>query len=129
MLYSIGKQSAIQFQLRFTGSAQADAAAALALQMRPTAHQPAGHMLELRQLNLQLAFMGTRALGEDIENETGAIDYPALGQLLQIAFLDRRQGLVDKDQIRAQSALAFSELLGLTAAEKILWAGAFDAGG
>ena len=59
-------------------------AAALALQMGPAADQARGHVLELCQFDLQLAFVRTRALGEDVEDQAGAIDDAALG----VAFRD-----------------------------------------
>jgi hypothetical protein len=74
-------------------------AAALALEVGPAAHQARGHVLELGQLDLQLAFVRTRALGEDVEDQAGAVDDAALGELLEVALLHRRERVVDQDQV------------------------------
>jgi hypothetical protein len=45
-------------------------------------------MFALRQFDLQLALVRASALGEDVEDQAGAIDDAALGVLFEIAFLD-----------------------------------------
>ena len=70
-------QAAVGLELRFAGTAQADAAA-LALEVGPAAHQARGHVLELRELDLQLAFVAARALREDVEDQAGAVEHAAL---------------------------------------------------
>ncbi len=85
-----GEQAAVEFELGFARTAQADRAAALALQMGPAAHQARGHVLELREFDLQFALVRARALGEDVEDQSGAIDHAALRELFEVAFLHRR---------------------------------------
>jgi hypothetical protein len=46
-------------------------------------------VLELRQLDLQLAFVRARALREDVEDQAGAVDDATLQQLLEVALLHR----------------------------------------
>jgi hypothetical protein len=46
-------------------------------------------MLQLRQLNLQLALMALRALGEDVQYQPGTVQNPRLNGALQVAFLSR----------------------------------------
>ena len=87
LLDAPGEQAPIQFQLGFTRAAQTDRTAALAFKVRPATHQARGHVLELGQFDLELAFVRTRTLGEDVENQAGAIDHAALRQRFQIAFL------------------------------------------
>ena len=78
--------AAVGFQLRFTVTAHADAAF-LPGQVAPEPGQPREQMLQLRQFDLQLAFAGAGALGEDIENQRGAIEHLALENRFQIAAL------------------------------------------
>ena len=56
-------------------------------------------MLQLGKLHLQLALVGTGALGENIENQPGAIHHPALQFLLQVAFLAGTEGVVEHDHL------------------------------
>src|SRR3546814_4324518 len=65
-------QATIHFQLRFTRTAQSDAATALTLPMRPTTDQTGRDVLQLREFDLQLAFGRTRARRENVTNPAGA---------------------------------------------------------
>ncbi len=90
-VHALLQQPAVGFQLGFAGAAQADRTTALALQVGPAAHQARGHVLELRQLDLQLAFGAARALRKDVQDQAGAVDHAALQRTLQVALLDRAQ--------------------------------------
>jgi hypothetical protein len=46
-------------------------------------------VLELRKLNLELAFVAARALGENIEDQAYAVHHAAAERTLQVALLDR----------------------------------------
>ncbi len=52
-------------------------------------------MLELRQLDLQLALVGAGALGEDVEDQPRTREHTALQSLLEIAFLARRKIVIE----------------------------------
>ena len=80
------QQTAVGFQLGFPRTTQADTTL-LPLKVGPAADQTGTQMIELGQLDLQLALVGTGALGEDIQNQTGTVDYPALQFALQVALL------------------------------------------
>jgi hypothetical protein len=54
-------------------------------------------MLHLGQFHLQFAFVGAGTLGEDIENESGAIQHAAFELLFQVAFLAGRQWMVEEN--------------------------------
>src|SRR6266480_1539923 len=56
-------------------------------------------MLQLRQLNLKLAFARPGALREDVENQRCAIEHFALENLFQVAALRRRKFVVKDDRI------------------------------
>jgi len=86
-------------------------------------------MLELRKLNLKLAFVRASALREDVEDETRAIDDAALGEFFEIAFLHRTQRAVDQDQVRVERLALLGELRGLAGADEIARIGPVDARG
>ena len=129
LLHALAEQAAIELELRFARTAQADRAAALALQMRPAAHEARRHVLQLRELDLQLAFVRARALREDVEDQPGAIDDAALGELFEIALLHRRERAVDEDQIRVERLALLGELLGLAGADEVARVRPVDARG
>ena len=54
-------------------------------------------MLQLRQFNLQFTLVGTRPLGENIQNQTRAVQHPALQFLLQVALLAGTEGVIEHD--------------------------------
>ena len=58
-------------------------------------------MLELRELDFQLALEAARALREDIEDQAVAIEHAPLGELLEIALLAGRERVIDQDHIGA----------------------------
>ena len=127
LLHAPGKQAAIEFELGFAGTAQADRAAALALKVGPAAHKARRHVLQLGQLDLQLAFVRAGALGEDVEDEPGAVDDAALGIFFQIALLHRRERVIDQDQVGVERGALRLEFLGLAAADEELRVRLFDA--
>jgi hypothetical protein len=56
-------------------------------------------MIQLRQLYLQLPLVGTRAPGEDIQDQTYPIHYPRGAGSLQVALLNRGQRTVEEEKI------------------------------
>ncbi|KAG0757703.1 hypothetical protein G6F22_019874 [Rhizopus arrhizus] len=66
--------AAVHFKLGFAGAAHPDTAT-LTLQVAPHARQARGQMLQLRQLDLQLAFVALCAQGEDVQNEGNAVHH------------------------------------------------------
>src|SRR5690606_3627157 len=79
----------VELELGLAGAAAHADAAALALQVRPAAHEPRRQVLEAGQLDLQLPFVALRALREDLEDQLGAVDDRDVPALLQVALLDR----------------------------------------
>ena len=69
-------------------AAQADAAL-LPLEVRPPSHEAGREMTQLRKLHLQLSLVTRGALREDVENQSGAVEHPALQQTLEVALLRR----------------------------------------
>ncbi|MNW04927.1 hypothetical protein D3C71_2010940 [compost metagenome] len=52
-------------------------------------------MLQLRQLDLQLALMALRAQREDVQDEGDTVHHAQIEDTLQVALLGGRQGLVE----------------------------------
>jgi hypothetical protein len=91
-------------------------AAFLALEVGPAADEARGHVLELRELHLELAFGAARALREDVEDQGDAVDDPALQRELEIALLHAGQDVVEDDEVGAAGAAQGRDLLDLALA-------------
>ena len=76
-------------------------------------------MLQLSQFHLQLAFEGAGPLSEDIENEGNAIQHPATQSGFQIAFLARRQWMIEDHQFGVVAGDLFGQLLEFTATDEV----------
>ncbi len=92
--------AAIGFELGFTRPAGADTAAKLAHGLA-LAGQARQLVLELRKLNLQLAFARAGVAGEDVQNELGAIDHAAFQPRFEVAHLRGRQVVIEEHQVGA----------------------------
>jgi hypothetical protein len=111
------QQAPVSFELRLTGTAQAYAAF-LSLEMGPPTHQSRGQVFQLRQLDLQLAFMAASTLGEDIEDQARAVKYAATELALEVALLGRRKRVVDQYQIGGFAHHGFPQLADLASSEE-----------
>lgn len=69
-------------------------------------------MLELSQFDLQLAFPGAGALGEDVQDEGGAIEDLAIEDLLEVAALRRGKFVIENDSIDVGSTAKIGKLVG-----------------
>jgi hypothetical protein len=87
----------VGFKLRFTGSASADAAAQLRHRFA-SAGQSRQHVLELCQLNLQLALSRSRVAGEDVEDELCAVKNAARKRSLKVAQLRGTQIMIEENE-------------------------------
>ena len=81
--------AAVAFELGLTGTAQTDAADALAGEVSPEAGQPRQPVFELGQLDLEAPLVGRRAAGEDIENQSRPVDDLDVERALEVALLGR----------------------------------------
>ncbi len=93
---------AIGLELRFAGAPRADAAAE-PRQRGARADQPRQQVLQLRELDLQLAFARPRAPREDVEDQLRAVDDLAADRLFDLPQLRRRQLVVEDDDVDVQS--------------------------
>lgn len=117
--HTLTDESAVGLELRFTRSAQPDAAAALALEVGPAPHETCRDVLQLCEFHLQLALVTAGALRKDVENESVAVEYAPARQLLEIALLARRQRVVNEDHLGCVRECARADFLGLAAADEI----------
>src|SRR6202012_4088854 len=97
----------VGLDLGLTGTAGPDAAAAghpaagLPGQRLAPAAQPRQHVLQLGQLDLGLALAALRVLGEDVQDQRGAVDHLDLDHALQAPQLARAQLTVADHRVRA----------------------------
>src|SRR5690606_6849903 len=108
---ALADQTAVDFQLAFTGTAEETETAALALQVGPRPHQARALVIQMRQFDLQAAFPGAGAGAEYLEDQPGAVDYLGLQRTLQVALLHRRDGRIDDDHIDRVSGDVSRQLL------------------
>ena len=88
----------IRFEFGFARSACADTAAQLRHRLALAA-QPRQHVLQLRQLHLQLPFAGACMAGEDVQNQLRSVQYAARQCGFQVAQLCRRQVVIKEHQV------------------------------
>ena len=112
------QQTPVGFQLGFTRAAHADTAA-LTLKVSPAANQPGAHVVKLSQFNLELAFMGTGALGENIENQAGTVNHATLENTFEVTFLTGREDVIEDHQIGFFGVDQVAKFLDLAAADQI----------
>ena len=73
-------------------------------------------MLELRELDLQLAFGALRALREDVEDQADAIDDAALERALEVALLRAGQRVIEDDEVGVGRGAPRGDFVDLAAA-------------
>jgi len=76
-------------------------------------------LLELRELHFQLAFVAARALREDVEDQPGAVEHATFDELLEVAFLRRRQRVVEQHQFGTVLGGQRADLVRLAAADEV----------
>ncbi len=87
----------VGLQLGFAGSPGPDPAAQLG-HRRPSSGEPGQHVLQLRQLYLQLALAAARVAGKDVENQLGAIHHPHRQCVFKIPELGGGEVVIEEDQ-------------------------------
>src|ERR1700694_3542696 len=86
--------------------------------MRPLPRQSRRQVTELRDLDLQLALQGARALRENIEDQLAAIDDAKVEFLFEVAGLRRASRVVEDREGRTRAMRDFLDLGGLALADK-----------
>ena len=99
----VARQAAVGLDLRLAGAAGREAAArdaAQALEVGPQAAHAGEVVLELRELDLELALGRVRVRREDVEDRRRAVDDRHRELLLEVALLARRELVVGGDEVR-----------------------------
>ena len=91
----VGDQPPVGLDLRLAWAAHHPEAAALALQVGPGPDQARAFVGQPGELHLQASLASPRPAGENLQDQAGAVDDLDLPGLLEVALLDRRQGVVD----------------------------------
>ena len=117
-LHALAEQAAVGFELGFAGTTIADATTALTLEVGPATHQARGDVFELRELHFELAFVAARALREDVEDQSRAIEHAALDELFEIAFLRGRQRVVEQHDVGVVLGGGVADFIRLAAADE-----------
>jgi hypothetical protein len=113
--------AAIDFELCFTGPTCANAAS-LAREVGPHSSQAWKQILQLCELDLEPAFAGAGSTGENIEDELGAIQHLAAGELLKVTTLGGRELVIENQGGNMLFAAPAGDLLGLALAN-VKWRG------
>src|SRR6266550_5227276 len=90
-------QTAIDFELALSGSAEEAEPAALTFEVGPRTDQPRPLVGERRELDLEPPLVGARPCAENFEDQTGPVDDLCLPVFFEGALLHRAQRAVDND--------------------------------
>ena len=119
----VARETAVGLELRLAGAARADAgaertgAAAEALEVLPHAPHPRQVVLELRELDLELALGAPRVLGEDVEDQLRPVDDAGREGVLERSLLRRLQLAVHEQHLRLRLLVGVLQLLELPLAD------------
>ena len=108
--------AAVALELRLARAAGADAAAE-ALEVLPHAAHPRQVVLELGELDLELALGADGVLGEDVEDQLRAVDDPRRERVLERPLLRRVELVVDDEHVGAAVGVQRLQLLELPLAD------------
>ena len=81
--------------------------------MLPEAAHARQVVLELGELDLELALGADGVLGEDVEDQLRPVDHPRLQRILELLLLDRRELVVDDQRLGARALEGLLQLLEL----------------
>ena len=106
------------FDLRLARTAAVADAAALAFEVAPPPHESGGQVLQLREFDLQLAFVALRARREDLEDQHRAVGDRDAQVALEVALLRRRKCLVEQHRLGLVAEHQRLDLVGLARADE-----------
>ena len=118
---AVARQPAIGLDLGLARASRADAADAAAgaetLEMRPQAAHARHVVLELGELDLELALGRVGVAGEDVEDHGRAVEHRQVERRLEVALLARGQLVVGDDEVGVRRLQQRLELLDLARPE------------
>jgi hypothetical protein len=76
-------------------------------------------MTQLRQLHLQLAFMGAGTLRKNIQDQSGAIQHTTTQMLFEVSFLAWRKRMIEYHQLCSGTLHGIMDFFQLALADKI----------
>ena len=118
---AVAGQAAVGLDLRLAGAPGADARrrrrGAEALEVRPQAAHPREVVLQLRELDLELALGAVGVVGEDVEDDRRAVDDRDAQLALEVALLTRRELVVARDDVGVGGLRGGLDLLDLARAQ------------
>ena len=107
--------SAVGLYLGFAHTAAGTSSSPLSFEVGPHAGQARKHVIVFSQLNLHLGVRGLCPLGEDFQDEAGAVDYYAvLQESLDVTLLHAGEFVVEYAVSYAVGFAVFSDFLDLT---------------
>ena len=113
---AVAGQAAVGLDLGLARAPGADAAAE-ALEVGPQAAHAGEVVLQLGELDLQLALGAVGVGGEDVEDHGRAVDHRDAERLLEVALLARRELVVAGDDVGVRALDLVLELLELAGPE------------
>ena len=111
------RDATVGLELRLARAPGADAAAET-LEVLPHAAHAREVVLELRELDLELAFRTHRVLREDVEDQLRAVDDTRLQLVLEQPLLRRRQFVVDEQHLGMSVPVRLLQLVELSLADE-----------
>jgi len=108
----------VDLELRLAGATRVHAAAALLGQLHALAADARQPVAQLRELDLRLALLARRVLGEDVEDHRGAVERAALEDALEVELLRGCELLVEHDGVGVDLLGQLVDLLGLALADE-----------
>src|SRR5690606_1618503 len=90
--------AAVELELGFARPAHSNTAL-LAFKVFPHTRQAGREVLQLRELDLQLAFMALRPQGKDVKDQSDTINNPSSKNAFQVALLRWRQCMIEKNDV------------------------------
>ncbi len=115
-------EPAVCLELRLTWATRADAAPE-SFEVLPHASHARQVVLELRELDLELALCCDRVLREDVEDQLGTVDDARLQLVLEQALLRWRELVVDDQHLGPSVLVRLFQLLELSLADIRAWIG------
>ena len=116
--HAIADHPAIGLDLGFARAAKEAEAAALAFEVGPAAHQPAGLIVEMGKLDLQPPLGSRGAFAEDLQDQARPVDDLDARFLLQVLLLNGGKRRIDDEQLGAILLGDPGDLLDLPLAEQ-----------